>query len=233
MRSAPIRALLVGLVLGGTALVALAAPAQAQTTGTTVTTTKPIPKESEDCIKLLEGGALPEKCHEAPSPILPATNELIWGSVSFFLLFLAMRKFAWPALKKGMDDRTERIRTSLDEADRVKAEAETLQADYQRQLGDARNEAARIIEEARQTADQLRKDLATRAETEAAELRQRNAEAIAGERDRVMAELQGQVAALAVELAERVVEANLDRESNLRLIENYINSVGTGSGARR
>ena len=59
-----------------------------------------------------------------------------------------------------------------------------------------------------------------------AELRQRNAEAIAGERDRVMGDIQGQVAALAIELAEKVVGSNLDREANTRLIEDYINSVG-------
>ncbi|MBA3302824.1 MAG: hypothetical protein H0U26_02990, partial [Acidimicrobiia bacterium] len=60
----------------------------------------------------------------------------------------------------------------------------------------------------------------------------RNAEQITAERDRVMSELQGQVASLAIELAEKVVEGNLDRDANLRLIENYINSVGADAGPR-
>ena len=72
----------------------------------------------------------------------------------------------------------------------------------------------------------MRRDTIARAEAEANELRQRNAEQVGAERDRVMGEMQGQVAALAIELAEKVVESNLDREANTRLIENYISSVG-------
>jgi F-type H+-transporting ATPase subunit b len=124
-----------------------------------------------------------------------------------------------------MDDRTERIRQSLDDAERAKTDAEQVKADYERQVADARGEAGRIIEEARQAADAVRRDLVARAEQEAADLRTRNAEQIEAERARVLGEVQGQVATLALELAERVVGANLDREANLRLIDNYINDV--------
>ena len=79
----------------------------------------------------------------------------------------------------------------------------------------------------RDRADQVAKDIKARAEAEANELRQRNAEQVGAERDRVLGELQGQVATLAIELAEKVVESNLDRETNTRLIENYIATVGT------
>ena len=185
--------------------------------------------EAEECVHILEDGGTVEQCQEAPNPILPATDELFWSIVSFTVLSLVLWKFAWPALRNGMEARSERIRQSIEDAERAKSEGERVLSEYQSQLADARNEAARIIEEARQTADQLRRDLTARAEAEAVELRQRNAEQIAAERDRVMAELQGQVASLAVELAERVVEANLDRDANMRLIENYINSVGSGA----
>lgn len=190
---------------------------------------KDIPKESEECIKKLEGGAKPADCHEAPSPILPETSELVWGVISFSVLVFAMMKFAYPALKKSMDARTEKIRGSLDDAERVKTEAETVLEQYQRQLADARTEANRIVEEARQTADQMRKDLATRAEAEVAELRQRARDDIAAAQERATADLRTNVAALAIELAEKVVEANLDRDANMRLIESYIQSVGSGS----
>jgi F-type H+-transporting ATPase subunit b len=168
---------------------------------------------------------------EAPNPIFPDAAELIWGTLAFVILLGLMYKFGLPAITNAMHTREERIRASIDEADRTRTEAAAVLADYQRQLADAKAESARIIEEARQTADALKRDLTAKAEAEAAELRQRNAEQVAAERDRVMAELQGQVATLAIELAEKVVESNLDREANLRLIENYINSVGTG-GAR-
>ena len=169
---------------------------------------------------------------EGPNnPILPATNELIWGTLAFLVLVVLMTKKGYPAVKAAMDDRTEHIRSSIDEADRTRTEAQTVLVDYQRQVADAKGEAARIIEEARQTADSLKRDLTARAEAEATELRQRNAAQIAAERDRVMAELQGQVATLAIELAEKVVGGSLDQQRSMQLIEAYINDVGNGAAA--
>jgi F-type H+-transporting ATPase subunit b len=173
-----------------------------------------------------------EGADEAPNPLFPDAAELIWGTAAFLVFLLAMWKFGMPAITNTMHAREERIRTSIEEADHTREQAATVLADYQRQMADARSEAARIIEEARQTADSLKRDLTARAEAEAAELRQRNAEQVAAERDRVMAELQGQVATLAIELAEKVVESNLDREANMRLIESYINTVSADGGAR-
>lgn len=186
-----------------------------------------ISHEAELCIEVLEDGGEPVDCHDAPSPILPEPSEIFWGSLSFVVLLIAMAKFAYPALKKSMDARADKIRSNLDDADRVKAEAETVLADYQRQLADARNESNRIIEEARQTADQLRRDLMERAETEVAELRQRARDDITSAQERAMADLRNTVGTLAIELAEKVVEANLDRDTNMRLIERYIQSVGS------
>jgi F-type H+-transporting ATPase subunit b len=168
-----------------------------------------------------------ERCQESPSPIMPATNELIYGGLAFLVLLGVLWKFGVPAASKMMTVRTEKIRGDLDAAESAKVEAETVLAEYQRQLADAKAESARIVEEARVQADQVGKDIKARAEAEANDLRQRNAEQVGAERDRVMGEMQGQVATLAIELAEKVVGSNLDREANTRLIENYIATVGT------
>lgn len=186
-----------------------------------------ISHDAEVCIKTLEKGGTPADCHDAPNPILPATNELVFGALSFALLFGLMYKFAFPAVTNAMQARTNRIRDNLDDAERVKTEAQTILEEYQRQLSDARNEANRIIEEARQTAEQLRRDLMQRAEAEVQELKVRTQDDINAARDRTMNELRAQVAALAIELAEKVVEANLDRDANLALIDRYIDQVGS------
>jgi len=164
---------------------------------------------------------------QSKNPILPSTPELVWGSLSFLVVFLVMRQFAFPAVKKTMDARTERIRQSLDAADHAKDEAVSVLEDYQRQLADAKNEANRIIEEARQTADQLRRDLMAKAESEATELRQRAAADIEAAKDRALADLKTQITTLAIDAAEKVVERNLDRETNTRLVESYIAQVGS------
>ncbi|MGH9282054.1 MAG: F0F1 ATP synthase subunit B [Acidimicrobiales bacterium] len=221
-----------GLVLLTVLGTASLASAQESDTGTTAEE-HDLDHEAEECIRILEDGGEVDDCHEAPSPIIPEASEIVWGTISFVALFLLMRQFAFPALKKSMDARTNRIRENLDEAERVKSEAQAVLEEYQRQLADARNEANRIIEEARQTADQLRRDLMRRAEAEVAELRQRSRDEISSAMDRATADLQGRVGTLAIELAEKVVEANLDRDANLRLIEGFIQSVGTnGSNGR-
>jgi F-type H+-transporting ATPase subunit b len=156
------------------------------------------------------------------NPILPAGNEILWGTFSFVLLFLVMWKFAFPAVNKSMQARTEKIRNNIDEAQKVRNEAEEILADYQRQLADARGEANRIIEESRQAAEQLRQDMVRRADEEVAELRQRNAADLQMAQERALSQLQNQVRSLAIELAEKVVGANLDRDRNLALVDQYI-----------
>jgi F-type H+-transporting ATPase subunit b len=183
---------------------------------------KPANPATEECVTKLENGGAIDDCQKAPSLIKPATNELVWGALSFIVVFVALAKFGYPAIKKGMEDRSNRIRDSLDESEKAKNEAQGILEEYQRQLADARSEANRIIEEARQTADQLRRDLVTRAEQEAQELRQRTSEDIAAAQQRAMADLRAQVRDLTIELAEKVVGRELDRDTNRALIDGYI-----------
>jgi F-type H+-transporting ATPase subunit b len=163
---------------------------------------------------------------QSKNPILPSLPELVWGISSFLIVFLLMWKYAFPSVKKGMDARTDRIRDSLSSAEQAKNDAQTILEDYQRQLADAKNEANRIIEESRQTAEALRRDLTARAEADAAEIRTRATADIEAAKERAMEELRGQLTDLTIELAERVVKRNIDRESNARLIDDYITSIG-------
>ncbi len=166
---------------------------------------------------------------ETTNPILPAANEVIWGAISFAVLFFLIAKFAYPALKKGLDARAERVRSTLDEAERTRDEANAILEEYRRQLADAKNESARIIEEARQAADKLRQDLKAQAEAEVGELKQRAQEDIAAQVERAMGDLRARVADMTIELTEKVVRRNLDRETNLALIERFIDEAETAA----
>ncbi len=218
------RPLISGVVLALASLVLVAAPALGQEPPK-----KEVSHEAEECIHKLEEGGEPDDCQEAPSPIIPARDELIWGTLSFFLLLVLMRKFAYPGIKKGMDARTQRIRDNLDDAEKTKAEAETILSEYQRQLADAKSESGRIIEEARQTAEQMRRDLMARAEAEVNDLRQRTRQEIEAAQQRAVADLRAQVSELAIGAAEVVVQKNLDRESNKVLVDRFIEQVGASA----
>jgi F-type H+-transporting ATPase subunit b len=216
------RKLLVATALAGGVL--FLAPTVASAQSTTTTTVK-LTEEQEHCIQLLEQGKKVDDCQKAPSPILPATNELIWGSLSFVVLLALLYKFAWPGLKNGLEARAERIRSDLDAADSAKADAEHILDDYKAQLADARNESARIIEEARQAADALRRDQEQRLQQELAQMRERATADIEGAKRQAIADLRDEVAQLAIGAAEVIVQRNLDRDTQTRLVESYIEQV--------
>lgn len=167
---------------------------------------------------------------QAKNPILPEGKEIFWAAIAFVLIFSILAWKAWPAIKKSLQDREDKITGDLKHAESVRAEAESELRDYQAQLAEARGEAGRIIEEARQSAAQVRQDLIAQAEADAAEIRVKASEDIRAATDRAMADVQAQVSDLSIELAERIVQQNLDRETQIQLIENYINEVG---GTRR
>jgi len=166
-----------------------------------------------------------EKCFDAPKMIFPELNEIIWGGAAFLILFVVMVKKGFPAVKGAMDARAERIQTDLDAAERAKSDAQAVQADYEARLADAKGEAARLFEEARTTADQLKVDLTTRAEADVVEMRERATADIEAARQQAIADLRAEVAGIALGAAERVVQSSLDEDVQRRLIDQYIDEV--------
>jgi len=216
------RTLLASLLLAFVGLVALApaASAQEQEPGE-----EQLSEDTLECIHLAEEADDPEACQESPNLILPATDELVWGSISFAVLLFLLYKYAYPPVKQAMEARTERIRAELQAADTAKAEAQGVLDEYRAQLNDAKAEAGRIIEEARQAADAIKRDQEVRLQSELAELRQRAVADIDAAKANAMSDLRGEVALLAIGAAEAVVQRNLDPATQTQLVEDYINQV--------
>ncbi len=180
-----------------------------------------------ECIpQLLEGKAV-DDCQEAPSPILPATDELLWGSISFAVLFALMWKFGVPAIKDLSNTRTERIRGDLASAESAKTEAEALLEQHRQSVAGAKAEAGRIIEEARQAAEAIKRDQEARLQAELAETRARAAADIEAAKAQAVADLRGDVAQLAVGAASVIVHRSLDVATQTQLVEDYINQVSS------
>jgi F-type H+-transporting ATPase subunit b len=163
---------------------------------------------------------------KASNPILPVWNEIIWGGAAFAILFIVMAKFAYPAIQKVMDARSEKIQSDLDAADSARSDAESLRGEYDAKLAEAQAEAARIIEAARSDAEQVRQDRIAAIEPEIAEKRAQAEADIEAAKDRALADLRAQVTSLAVGAAEQVVRSSLDEAAHARLVDDYIESVG-------
>jgi F-type H+-transporting ATPase subunit b len=137
-----------------------------------------------------------------------------------------MYRTVWPSVDKAFKDRRANIEGKLEEAEREREEADQLLERYRRRLHDAEDETQRILEEARANAERVRRELRAKAEEEAGRELDRARQAIRSERDQAIRQLRNEVGTLAIELATRVVGDSLDRERQLRLVDQYIDELG-------
>ncbi len=165
------------------------------------------------------------------NPLIPAWNELIWGTVAFVLLLVVLwRAGVFKRISEALAERTAKIEGQIKEAEATQAEANRILEDYKRQVAGAREEANRIVAEAREAGEQLRKDLQQKAQDEANRMVESARLEIQAERERAKRELRREVGSLAVQVAERVVGSELDHDRQLSLVDSYIDEL-TASGA--
>lgn len=157
--------------------------------------------------------------------ILPAGAELIYGALAFVIVYLVLRRFAFPQINQLLEDRRAAIQGRMEEAEEEFAEAQETREAYEAKLREAREEADRIVEEARSTAESLRQDIIDKAEAEAEQIVQRAQNEAANERDRVLQQLRREVGEVSVELASRIVERELDESTHRELVDEYVNRL--------
>lgn len=154
--------------------------------------------------------------------LLPPTNELIAGIIAFAIVFFFIWRYAVPAINRALEQRQAAISGQIEDAEKAKAEAESLLADYKSQLAEARAEGNRIVEEARESAEQLKADIVAKAEQEAEQIRSKAREEAASEKSRALAEARSQVGDISVDLAGRIVGESLDAQAHQDLINRYL-----------
>ena len=151
----------------------------------------------------------------------------IWTLVVFVVLLVILAKTAWPAILKVVEEREAKIQAQLDAAEKANAEAQRVLAVYQQQLAAAREESQAIVAAARQVGERLRDELVSKGRAEQEELLVRARREIGLERDKAVVELRREAVELSIAAASKVVERNLDNETDRRLVADYLQSLGT------
>jgi F-type H+-transporting ATPase subunit b len=164
--------------------------------------------------------------------LYPHWEELVVGALAFCILFFFIWKWVLPRISALLDERRQKIQGELENAEQTRRAADQELAGYREQLAGAREESNRIIEEARKTADHLRREIQAKAEEEASATVARAQDEIRAERDRVFEELRSQVGEIAVDLAGRVVMRSLDKSAHEQLIDEYIDQVAAGGDGK-
>ena len=139
----------------------------------------------------------------------------ILQTVLFIALFLLLKKFAWKPILGAVDEREEGIKNALDSAKKARQEMESLNADNERILKEARAEREAMMKDARELKTKMISDAKNEAKVTADNMISQALEAIENEKKSAMAEIKSQVASLSVEIAEKVVKEEEDSQKSL------------------
>jgi F-type H+-transporting ATPase subunit b len=152
------------------------------------------------------------------NPLVPNVTELIIGAVTFGVIFFALWKVLLPRIQKTLEERTDAIEGGLQRAEEAQAEAQRTLDQYRAQLAEARHEAARLREEAREQGAQIIAEMREQASAEARRLVEAAHAQIDADRAQAIQSLKTEVGTLAVELASRVVGESLTEEARQRRV---------------
>jgi F-type H+-transporting ATPase subunit b len=162
----------------------------------------------------------------ATNPLISVTPGLmIWTIVCFLVTLFVLKKYAFGPIQKTIDERRERIRQSLEEADRARDEARKLIEEHRALIRQARQESDEILSEARHVADAQRERVREETETDRQRRLEETRRQIEAETRRALEQIRQEVAVLALEAAQKVTRNALDGDDQRRLIEDAISEL--------
>jgi len=159
--------------------------------------------------------------------VQPDPGLFIWTIVIFLVLLTLLAKFAWRPLLQALESRQESIRKSLDDAQQAKQELERLQHESAQIIRAARIEADSIVSRSRSDADRLREEMKQKAKADADAIVRNSQRQIQLETERALQQIRHEAVDLSVMIASKLLQRNLSKEDNERLIEEALRQVET------
>jgi F-type H+-transporting ATPase subunit b len=150
------------------------------------------------------------------NPLVPNLTELITGLIAFAIVFGILAKLLLPRIQKTLEERTDAIEGGLNRAQEAQAEANRVLEQYRAQLADARREASRIREEAKEQGAQIIAEMREQGQAEYARLTAAAQAQTESDRQQALTSLRAEIGSLSVELAGKVVGESLEDEARQR-----------------
>jgi F-type H+-transporting ATPase subunit b len=154
--------------------------------------------------------------------LTPDLGLLIWTLLAFLIVFFLLKKFAWPAIIKGLQDREDNITNSIATAEKVKLEMAQLKNDNEALLSQAREERAILLKEAKETKDKIINDAREQAKEVAAKIVAEAQASINNQKMAAITDLKNQVGKLVIEVSEKVLRRELGNKADQ---ESYIKQL--------
>jgi F-type H+-transporting ATPase subunit b len=155
----------------------------------------------------------------------PHVGLIIWTIITFLVVLLVLKKFAWPQLLASLDEREKRISDALTAAEQARQEAEEVLQEHRQKIAAAEEEARKIVAAAREAGANVRQTIVSQAREEAERMLDQARTSIESEKRAAIAELRRETANLAVQAAGVLIDANLDDEKNRGLVDDLIAKI--------
>jgi F-type H+-transporting ATPase subunit b len=160
------------------------------------------------------------------NPLIQVTPGLmIWTIVCFLIALFVLKRYAFGPIQKLIDDRQQRIRRALEEADEARDEARTLLEEHRKLIGQARVEAEEILGEARQVGKAMQQRVKEETEADRQRRLEETKRQIEAETRRALEAIRAEVAELSLVAAEKVTRKSLDDKDQRRLIDEAIGEL--------
>src|SRR6266480_1755795 len=151
---------------------------------------------------------------------------IIWTVVIFLILLAGLWRLGYPSLLRMVEERERRIQKQLEDAERANAEAQRLLEEHKKQIAAAHNQAQEILAKAKSVSEKERATLLAKAREEYDALLNRARKDIDAEKDKAIQALRREAVDLSIAAASRVIEANLDTDTNRKLVTEFLESLG-------
>lgn len=151
---------------------------------------------------------------------------IIWTWITFIIVAIILRKFAWGPLLSAVEGREKSITNAIESAKRERAEAEKLLAEQKTAIATARQEAADAVRKTQADMEKFREELMSKARQEAESLKADAQRAITEERTRAVAELKGEAVKLSIAIAEKLLNEKLDDAKHQALAQQFVTDLG-------
>ena len=145
---------------------------------------------------------------------------------SFLLLIVLIKKFAWGNITSIFEERAKKISDDIDSAESARKNAEVLEQKREEALAGSREEAATIVETAKETAEKNKASILADTTEEVSRLKQKANQEIAQSKAEALRSIKGDVADLSIDLASKIIDQTLDKEAQSQLIDSYIDKLG-------
>lgn len=152
---------------------------------------------------------------------------LLWTIITFLILALILWKAAWRPIVDALEERSEKIRGDIENAEKSRIESEKLLAQHKEMLNKANAEVARIISEGNAEAEKSRNSIIDKANTESREIVDRARNEITLAKEKALNEIKSEIVFLSTEIAARIIEKNLKPEDQKVLVEGALSKLRT------